>query len=467
VTSKTSSAQSHIQKKSSKKSEPAGLSVRRLSVNVIMHVLKARQALDEAFESALASVSLDSRDTALAKAIAHVTFRYMGSLEHVVLSCCDEGIPAKAGPLRLILLTGAAQILHMDVADHAAVDLAVTLAREDNRSAPYHGLVNALLRRIAREKDDILVHLAPLNYDIPAWLKTSWIKTYGEENAQKLGAAHHQLAPLDLSVKSSPAVWAQKLSGIELSTGSVRLQERTTPIPELEGFEEGEWWIQDVGASLAAQLLHAQKGQRILDMCAAPGGKTAQLAAAGADVTALDRSEKRLKRLEENMARLKLNVKIVVGDASTYEDKPFDGVLLDAPCSATGTLRRHPEIAWIRTPEDIAKLSLTQSRLLDQAASLVKPQGQLVYCTCSLERAEGETQIKAFLKRHPSFKRSPISYHELGGMDGVITDLGEVRTLPFLSVKTQNKNENVGDNILVGNILIGMDGFFIARLIRG
>jgi 16S rRNA (cytosine967-C5)-methyltransferase len=440
------------------KRDPAGLSVRRLVIETIAHVLKSRQGLDEAFELLLPPSGLEGRDIGLAKAIAQTSFRYKGSLEALIEQCCDDGLPAKSGSLRHILITAAAQILHMDVADHAAVDLAVTLTREDNRSAPYHALVNAVLRRIAREKDAILSENQTIGEDTPEWLLKRWIKAYGQEVAHALAQAHHQLPSLDMTIKDSPDIWAKRLNGVVLPNGSIRLLSRDTPIPDLEGFHEGAWWVQDVGASFAAQLLKPQAGERILDLCAAPGGKTAQLAAAGALVTALDRSEKRLKRLSENMARLNLNVTVVVADGMTYSAEPFDAVLLDAPCSATGTLRRHPEVAWVRIKEDILKLAQTQSRLLDQAAKLVKLGGRLVYCTCSLEPEEGIDQINAFLNRNKDFRREIITKNELFGFEHAITEQGDVRTLPCLSLADQESEKSSTFN--------GMDGFFIARLKR-
>ncbi len=443
-----------INSKKTQRAEPAGLPVRRLVIEVIDQVLKAHQSLDDAFDNMTTlirpSAKLDARDMALAKAIAQVFFRHKNTLEEIIESRCDQGLPSKSGPLKLILMTAAAQILHMDVADHAAVDVAVTLTREDNRSAPYHTLVNAVLRRITREKLHVqasLDHVA----DTPEWMYTRWISAYGEKTAHALTQAHQQLAALDISVKSDPQAWAKRLNAVVLPTGSLRLLTRDTPIPELDGFEDGAWWVQDVGASLAAKILNPQKGERILDMCAAPGGKTAQLATAGAHVVALDRSEKRLKRLNDNMARLQLHVEVVVADGGKYQADPFDAVLLDAPCSATGTLRRHPEISWIRSQSDILKLAQTQSRLLDQAAHLVKKNGRLIYCTCSLEREEGEEQIASFLKRNPHFKREPIMPLAVAGLEHAITSHGDVRTLPSMTL---------------GNDIMGIDGFFISRLVR-
>ena len=254
-------------------------------------------------------------------------------------------------------------------------------------------------------------------------------------------------------MKTEPEAWAERLGGIVLPTGSVRLLERT-PVRELPGFAEGAWWVQDAAAALPARLLAPRPGERIADLCAAPGGKTAQLASAGARVLAVDRSAKRLARLGENMERLRLAVEIKAADALTLEEEPFDAVLLDAPCSATGTVRRHPEIAWTKTPEDIAKLAGLQSRLLDKAASLVRPGGRLVYCTCSLEPEEGEAQVAAFLQRQPTFRRAPVDEREVGGLAELLDGAGDLRTLPcHLAAVAPGRG--------------GLDGFYAARLIRG
>ena len=221
----------------------------------------------------------------------------------------------------------------------------------------------------------------------------------------------------------------------------------------LPGFTEGEWWVQDAAAALPAQLLNVRPGERVADLCAAPGGKTVQLAQAGGQVVAVDRSGPRLRRLKANLERLGLSAEIVTADVTAFEAEPFDAVLLDAPCSATGTIRRHPDVAWTKRPEDVDKLAALQARLLDQAARLTKPGGRLIYCTCSLERAEGEAQIEAFLARNDGFARDPIKPEEIGGRAEALTAEGELRTLPHqLAGETPR--------------LSGWAGFYACRLIR-
>jgi 16S rRNA (cytosine967-C5)-methyltransferase len=288
--------------------------------------------------------------------------------------------------------------------------------------------------------------------DTPGWLEERWIAQYGEPLATAIATAHRAMASVDLTVKEDPHAWAERLGGILLPTGSVRLTERT-PIRDLSGYEDGAWWVQDAAAALPARLLAPQPGERIADLCAAPGGKTAQLAAAGAQVLAVDRSAKRLKRLEENLARLRLQAATRAIDAEKLDEAPFDAILLDAPCSATGTIRRHPDVAWTKGEEDVSKLAGLQTRLLDKAAGLLRPGGRLVFCTCSLEAEEGERQAASFLDRHPDFSRRPVTPDEVGGLAECLTPEGDVRTLPcHLAVAGHDRG--------------GLDGFFMARFVR-
>jgi 16S rRNA (cytosine967-C5)-methyltransferase len=226
------------------------------------------------------------------------------------------------------------------------------------------------------------------------------------------------------------------------------------PVPELEGYADGEWWVQDAAAALPARLLGPRPGERVADLCAAPGGKTAQLALAGAEVVALDRSAERLKRLSANLERLNLAAETRVGDAASFEAPPFDAVLLDAPCSSTGTIRRHPDVAWTKRATDVAALAVAQGRLLSRAARLLKPGGRLVYCVCSLEPEEGLAQIEALLRRDPDLRRLPIEAGECGVGADMLSAQGDLRTLP---------SQMRGD----APRLSGLDGFYAARLQRG
>ena len=292
----------------------------------------------------------------------------------------------------------------------------------------------------------------PLDDDTPAWLAQRWRSTYGESVARAIAAAHRSEPTLDLSVKSDPAGWAERLGGIVLPTGSVRLDTHA-PVAELEGYADGEWWVQDAAAALPARLLRPRPGMRVVDLCAAPGGKAAELAAAGADLTTVDRSAERLKLLAANFERLRLHSEIVVADALAFDAPPFDAVLLDAPCIATGTIRRHPDVAWIKRPGDLAPLVKLQADLLDKAIALARPGGAIVYCVCSLEPEEGEAQIAAVLRRNPDVRRSAIAPDEIGGLAECVTRAGDLRTLPC---------HLWGDNPRRS----GLDGFFAARLVK-
>ncbi|GJD56877.1 RsmB/NOP family class I SAM-dependent RNA methyltransferase [Methylobacterium dankookense] len=432
--------------------EVAGLPARAAAARAVAELLGQNRAL--ALEDALAQHvrGLDSADTGLARAIATTTFRRLGLIRRVLDARLERGLPEHQPVLIALLATGAAQILDLAVPDHAAVDLAVRLAKADQRTQHLAGLVNAVLRRIARERDEILAATDPLLDGAPDWLAEHWRETYGPERAEAIARAHLAGATVDVTVKADPELWAPRLGAALLPTGSLRLPAETAPVPTLDGFESGAWWVQDAAAALPARLLGARPGERVADLCAAPGGKTAQLAAAGAQVTAIDRSAPRLERLQRNLDRLGLAAEIVAGDVLTL-DRPdeFDAVLLDAPCSATGTIRRHPDVAWTKSPQDITRLTILQAKLLDKAASLVKPGGRLVYCTCSLEPQEGERQISDFLAAYPAFERVPVEPAEVGGLSDLIDANGDLRTLPcHLGGGTDARG--------------GLDGFFASRL---
>ena len=427
-----------------------GLAARRTAVLALNDVLIRHLPLDDSLDTQIQHANLPLRDSGLVRAMATVVIRHLGQLRAIIQSRLSaDHLPAKVPDLELYLLIGAAQLIHLDVPDHAAVDITIRAARENPRILPYAKLINAVLRRIAREKDTLSPPLSPL-INLPDWLSQRWINHYGESTARRLAQACGQEANLDLSVKSDPALWAETWQAHVLPNGSVRLQDRR-PVTSLPGYTEGIFWVQDVAASLPAQLLKAQPHERVADLCAAPGGKTAQLAMTGAQILAVDRSAPRLQRLQENLKRLGLSVETKACDAATLQADPFDAILLDAPCSATGTLRRHPDVAWTKQERDILKLTQVQSRLLDHAISLLKPGGRLIYCTCSLESEEGEAQIKAALERHPHLTRDPFRPDEAVFPADALTPEGDVRTLPFMGF-----GDSAADQ--------GMDGFFIARL---
>jgi 16S rRNA (cytosine967-C5)-methyltransferase len=429
------------------------MAARIAAARAVAEALTLARPLEERLaDLGLRAGGLDPRDRALARSIATVALRRLGTIRKALARRLEKGMPKRGGALEWTLIVAAAQILFLDVPDHAAVDLAVKATRADPASAPFAALANAVLRTIARERDAILASSDPLEDDAPGWLAQRWRATYGERLARDIAAAHRAEPTLDISVKSNADAWAARLGGIVLPTGSVRLDTHT-PVAELEGYSTGEWWVQDAAAALPARLLRPAMGMRIVDLCAAPGGKAAELAAAGAEVTTVDRSAERLKLLAANFERLRLHSEIVVADALAFDAPPFDAVLLDAPCLATGTIRRHPDVAWIKRPGDLPPLIKLQAQLLDRAIALTRSGGAIVYCVCSLEPEEGEAQIAAVLRRNPDARRSRIAAEEIGGLAECLTPAGDLRTLP---------SHLWGDDPRRS----GLDGFFAARLVK-
>jgi 16S rRNA (cytosine967-C5)-methyltransferase len=439
-------------------SEAPGLAARRIAADVLDGVLHKHRTLDDQLDGAAAHPGLKTladRDRALMRRLVATILRRLGTLGHLLSKLLDRGIPTDAPRAQSALLIGAAQILWMDVPDHAAVDLSVRLVQSDRRAAKYAGLVNAVLRRCAREGKALVEEVGNEILDIPPWLQKRWIAHYGEATARAIAFALAHEPSLDITVKSDTGQWANRLHGEALPTGTVRtlLQGSVTHLP---GFAEGEWWVQDAAAALPARLFGDVAGKTIVDFCAAPGGKTAQLAYAGARVIALDRSPGRTARLRDNLARLHLEAETVVTDAVEWPGHggAIDGILIDAPCTSTGTIRRHPDVAWLRQEADIAALASLQKRLLQRAAQLLRPGGILVYCTCSLEPEEGEAQISALLSAEPGLKRLPIEAQEVGGLSEIVDLKGDLRTLPS---HLPHADPRLG----------GLDGFYAARLVKG
>jgi 16S rRNA (cytosine967-C5)-methyltransferase len=429
---------------------PPGLTARLSASNALADILGSAHSIEDRLV-ALKNSDLEPRDKALVRSILTASLRHLGSIRTLLAKSLERGLPKKSGALEWYLVTAAAQILYMDIPDHSAVDLAVHAAKRDPRSAPFAGVANAVLRNIVRAKDEPGT-IADAFVDTPQWLAARWTKTYGREVAAQIAHMHGLEPTLDLTVKSAPAEWAARLGGSVLPTGSVRLATHT-PIDALEGYDDGAWWVQDAAAALPARLLNVHAGERVGDLCAAPGGKTAQLALTGAHVVAVDRSAERMKRVAENLTRLGLNAELHIGDALSFDAAPFDAILLDAPCSGTGTIRRHPDIAWIKRTSDIAALAALQTKMLDRGCAMLKPGGRLVYSTCSLEPEEGEQQIATLLRRNPDLKRLPISADEIGGISECVTQEGDIRTLPAHLANGDPR-------------LAGLDGFFVARLQR-
>ena len=438
-------------------SEVPGLAARRIAADILDGVLHKHRTLDDQLDGAAAHPGLKSladRDRALMRRLVATILRRLGTLGHLLSRLLDRGVPTDAPRAQSALLIGAAQILWMDVPDHAAVDLSVRLVQSDRRAAKYAGLVNAVLRRCAREGQPLIDEVKSQTLDIPPWMLARWIAAYGEATAREMALAIGHEPSLDITVKSDAPQWATRLHGETLPTGTVRtlLQGSVTMLP---GFTEGQWWVQDAAAALPARLFGDVNGKTIVDLCAAPGGKTAQLAQGGARVTAVDRSPARMARLRDNLARLSLQAEAVVTDAAEWQgtDKLFDGILIDAPYTSTGTIRRHPDIGWLRQEADIAALTALQKRLLQRAATLIKPGGTLVYCTCSLEPEEGEHAIAGFLATDSSMRRVPIEPSEVADLSEIVTVEGDLRTLPC---HLPNEEPRLG----------GLDGFYAARLVK-
>jgi 16S rRNA (cytosine967-C5)-methyltransferase len=438
--------------------EVPGLAARRIAADILDGVLHKHRTLDDQLDGAAAHPALKTladRDRALMRRLVATILRRLGTLGHLLSRLLDRGVPTDAPRAQTALLIGAAQILWMDVPDHAAVDLSVRLVQSDRRAAKYAGLVNAVLRRCAREGAGIVEEVKAETLDIPPWLLQRWTAHYGETTARQMALAIGHEPSLDLTVKSDASQWATRLHGELLPLGTVRtlLQGSVTMLP---GFSEGQWWVQDAAAALPARLFGDIKGKSIADFCAAPGGKTAQLAQAGANVTALDRSPARIARLKDNLARLSLSAETVVADAAEWQNgsaEGFDGILVDAPCTSTGTIRRHPDVAWLRQETDIAALTALQRRLLQKAVHLLRPGGTLIYCTCSLEPEEGEGQIAALLAADSGLKRAPIAAHEVSDIGDILTTEGDLRTLPCHLPHDDPR-------------LAGLDGFYAARLVK-
>lgn len=437
-------------------SEPSGFAVRRTATAILRQVTERKVPLDSALDLEHGNVhfrALDQRDRALVRAILGQALRRRGEIEAALRQALDRPLPPDSGALSAILHIAAAQILFLDVADHAAVNIAVAQAGSDKRTGRARGLVNGVLRNLVRERAAILGRTDAAR-NMPGWLHARWRAAYGDATAAAIAAAHLETPGLDISVKAEPALWAKRLGGALLPTGTIRLAE-TQRVFELPGYEDGAWWVQDAAATLPVRLLGDVEGARVADLCAAPGGKTAALAAAGADVTAVDISRSRLKRLAANLQRLKLEVRLEAADILEWRpEQTFDAVLLDAPCTGTGTIRRHPDIAWLKASDDVAVLSALQARMLARAAALVRPGGMLVFSTCSLEPEEGEAQVAPFLAHHSDFTLLPVEPAELAGLAELITPQGFLRTFPC---------HRFGD----GPAMQGMDGFFAARFRRG
>lgn len=421
-------------------------SARLSALSALVHTLDKRKPLDACWVQDRYFTSLSPSDRAFAQLLAKTAIRRLGQIDDLLGRFLERPLEAKSVRVMHTLRLGVVQLIWLETPPHAAVHSAVEMTKQI-KLEKYSGLVNAVLKRVAKDGREIIDTQDSQKLNTPAWLWKSWEKAYGAATTRKLAQMHMQEPPLDITVKSDPDMWAQQLGGTVLPLGSIRLREARN-IPHMKGFSEGSWWVQDVAATIPAKLLGDVSGKRVIDLCAAPGGKTAQLAAQGAKVSAVDISKERIAMLKTNVHRLKLQADYITTDASKWSPGfTPDAIVLDAPCSATGTLRRHPDVAWNRQPEDIVRLTQTQHKLLRHAADMLAPGGTMVYAVCSLQPEEGEAQIAAFLNDRTDMTLEPVKPATLGNLKECITKKGEVRTLPC------HLSE-----------LGGMDGFYAAVL---
>jgi 16S rRNA (cytosine967-C5)-methyltransferase len=417
------------------------LASRRVALEILTACLDKGQPLDDALAQHRDFPALDPRDRAFVRLLLATTLRRLGEIDEVLGLLIERPLEGANAVGLQVLRLGTAQLLFLGTPPHAAVDTSVRLV-ESVRLPHLKGLANAVLRRVAAEGVAMLGDRDPARLNTPAWLWESWTSSYGEAATRAIAAAHLNEAPLDLTPHGDALFWAGRLDAELLPSGTLRRASGGL-VSELPGFAEGAWWVQDAAAALPARLMGDIKGKRVADLCAAPGGKTLQLCAAAAQVTAVDISARRMTRVGENLARAGFSAELVTADAGKWTPaEKFDAILLDAPCSGTGTLRRHPDIAWLKDEEDVNRLTLTQDRLLVHALELLKPGAILVYAVCSLQEDEGPARVAALLSHRPGLTRLPVQPAELPGFAEAITADGDVRTLPSM----------------------GADGFYIARL---
>ncbi|MDH3738876.1 MAG: MFS transporter [Alphaproteobacteria bacterium] len=428
---------------------------RAAALDLLGAVLDRNVPLDTVLVHAASLAKLSPRDRAFTRLLVTTVLRRRGQIDAALDEKLSRRLTKHQTQVRNALRLGVAQLAFLETPAHAAVDGSVNLVRHSGR-AGMTGLVNAVLRAIDRDGADALAPTPEAEArNTPDWLRQSWQAAYGAETADTIMAAHRAEPPLDFTLAPGAAAedWAPRLNANILPTGSLR-RRGGGAVSELDGFAEGAWWVQDAAAALPVKLFGDLAGRQAIDLCAAPGGKTAQLAAAGAHVTAVDISSERLRVVTQNMERLRLPAKTVCADAADFTPTDLaEFILLDAPCSSTGTIRRHPDIAWLKNPADVAAAANFQARLLRAATSILALGGTLIYAVCSLQPEEGPAQIDALLAGASDIVRAPISRSELPGLDGLsppaITEAGDVRTLPC----------HFADQG-------GLDGFYIARLQR-
>lgn len=393
----------------------------------------------------------DPRDVALCNRLVTVALRRQGHLNQIISQLLQKGVPPRSGLFEPLLRIGLSELLFMEgQAAHSALNLAVEILKRDRRGGRFDRLLNGALRQAQREADRFRA-LDP-SLLIPEWLQTNWRESFGPGVVPAAAEALLEGPALDLTLKRDDASLITALGGQQVLGSSVRIGDRDRAVADLPGYSSGDWWVQDAAAAMPARLITGERGGRVLDMCAAPGGKTAQLCAAGFRVTALDRDGKRLQRVGENLRRLGFEAELVEGDARAFDPgHKFDAILIDAPCTATGTLRRHPEVIWHRTHKDVAQMVSLQRQMISQAVTLLAGGGQLVFCTCSLQAEEGEEQARWISSQFAQLKPEPVRPEQVGGWADSISPQGWFRTHPGLTLPNGGKT----------------DGFFAAGFRRG
>jgi len=423
---------------------------RAVALRVLGAVLHRYRPLDDVLAGDDDMVRLEPRDRAFARLLCATVLRRLGQIDALIDGSLDR--PGKRGfaDVRDLLRLGVAQLVFLGTPAHAAVSTTLLLAHGP-RLAGFKGLLNAVLRRVARDGADVATAQDAPRLNTPDWLWHAWVAAYGETTTRAIAQAHASDPPLDITTSSAADLdmWAERLSAEILPTGSLRLR-GAGEVSQLPGYDAGAWWVQDAAAALPPRLLGDVAGQRVIDLCAAPGGKTAALAAAGAEVTAVELVPERQKRLRDNLTRLGLRAEIVTADATVWRPpQPAQAVLLDAPCTGTGTIRRHPDIAHLKRPRDVVALAQAQDKLLAAAVEMLRPGGLLVYATCSLQPEEGPARIAALIAGGAPVERVAVQPAEVGGQAVLLDDAGDLRTLPCHLAAHG-----------------GLDGFYACRLRR-
>lgn len=444
-----------------------GAEARKVALQLYTIIIEKRTSLSGLTDNiggAHNYLKLNPSDRSLVKAILQTALRHRQQIEHILKDYLKKPLPLGASRLNYLLHISLAQLLYLRVASFATINIAVDLAKQDPRMQRFHKLVNAILRSVVR---DITANKLENKFfkqqlqNLPKWFSDLLVKDYGADKAEAIAKAINKPSALDLTVKTQPKNWAQKLEATILWGNSIRLNNSCkTNIQKLEGYEEGEWWVQDCASTIAALFLNKKEFNNIADLCAAPGGKAAQLINQGAKVTAFEINPSRYERLRENMARLQMHAELINTDFQTYKHHNFfDAALLDAPCSSTGTINKNSDILWTKGPEDIKSLSNLQYQMLQAAAKYVKIGGTIIFSNCSLAKLEGENMIEKLLKQNNNLTLKKFTIDEdifsnYPQLQSFITKEGFLRTSPSDFAK------------IFPHLPGAMDGFFIARLVK-